>query len=99
MCRSTSEFCEVFFKQGKIDEIKIDSCSDYCAAHGLKCMHSYQVWEYTQCHESLFMKEFPELHKNQWSRYQYTTCDVPYDVRYGIGCVCGKFLLTNRSKR
>ena len=86
-CPSTSEFCEVFFKQGKVNEIQVNSCSDYCAAHGLKCLHSYQINEVTLCSESTFMNDYPG------SRYKYTTCDVPNDVTNGIGCVCGKFTI------
>ena len=82
--QSTSEYCEVFFNQGEVDGVQINSCADYCASYGLKCVHSYTINEYTQCYESQFMTEFPE------GPYQYTTCEVPYDARYGIGCVCGK---------
>ena len=86
--QSTSEYCEVFFHQGEVGGVQINSCADYCSAHGLKCLHSYTINEYTQCYESRFMTEFPEL--QPYSEYQYTTCEVPYDARYGIGCVCGK---------
>ena len=93
-CESTSEFCEVFFKQGKINKIQVNSCSDYCAAYGLKCLHSYQIYEFTTCMMSQFMNEYPGTnpdHPN--SRYRYTTCDVPNDVTNGIGCVCGKLTI------
>ena len=82
--QSTSEYCEVFFNQGEVDGVQINSCADYCASYGLKCVHSYTINEYTHCYDSQFMTEFPE------GPYQYTTCEVPYDARYGIGCVCGK---------
>ena len=106
-CPSTStEFCEVFFNQGKINDIQVNSCSDYCAAHGLQCLHSYKLREDSKCSESPFMKSpqpgadvysfenqyYQKYQKNQYY-LKYTTCDVPKDVTNGIGCVCGKFTI------
>ena len=110
-CPSTLEFCEVFFNQGKINGIQVNSCSDYCAAHGLKCLHSYQLREDSKCSESPFMMspqpgaDIYELENKYYQKYQknqyylkYTTCDVPKDVANGIGCVCGKITLRIATK-
>ena len=111
-CPNTLEYCEVFFNQGKINGIQVNSCSDYCAAHGLKCLHSYQLKEDSKCSDSPFMKSLqPEAEKPQnfenlyYQKHQknqyylkYTTCDVPKDVTNGIGCVCGKIKIGRKLK-
>ena len=81
VCPSTSKLCEVFFKQGKVNDIQVNTCSEYCSAHGLKCVKSYQLHEYDHC---------LDLHNMPPDMLQYTSCDQPDDVKYGIGCVCGK---------
>ena len=86
----------MFFKQGKINGNQVNSCADYCAAHGLTCVYSYALWEGQPC--STFQEE-AKMAESSGMRYStshsYTSCDVPEDVTNGltngIGCVCGKF--------
>ena len=81
VCPSTPKLCELFFKQGIVNGNQVNTCSEYCAAHGLKCVSSYQIDEWMPCRD--FANAPPDM-------LQYTSCDQPDDVKNGIGCVCGK---------
>ena len=93
ICPSSPKACEVYFKQGKVNGIQVSSCSEYCAAHGLRCLHSYPANMGHDCSNApSYHPYFTNDHSNRHTlKLQYTTCDTPADKKDSIGCVCSKF--------
>ena len=101
MCPSTPKYCEVFFKPGMLNGKQVNSCADYCASRGLKCVYSYTP-TYSQCSSFIHDKDCREggwqdiyqqerCSKTSSNYYHHTNCDAPSDNTDSIGCICGKY--------
>ena len=104
MCPSTPKYCEVFFKPGMLNGKQVNSCADYCASRGLKCVYSYTP-AYSQCSSFILDKDCYEAMRGGWKdiyqqqrcsyasteSYHHTYCDAPRDNTDTIGCICGKY--------
>ena len=34
--------CEVYVKEGKINETDVNTCTKYCSVYGLRCIHAFE---------------------------------------------------------
>ena len=78
MCPSSPKHCEVFFKPGMLNGKEVNSCAEYCASRGLKCVHSYQpkkVNYESKCSSFIHDKYIDE---EGWQPGYITSDDYPY---------------------